>query len=599
MFLRFRLFIFTILFLLSPGNEVALIQVSTQRGKSVAMETSPMSTTRASSSSLNEVQAARSANEITIKLTPFDQRHYRKLIEARAETIRRVVGKIHSPFRLATALDAGCGVGFFSKTLEECGLSVCGFDGRAENVAEARNRFPGIPFECADIEDPAILELGRFDFVLCFGLLYHLENPLLAIRHLRALAEKILFVESMCFPEERPSMLLREEPREDDQSLSDIACYPSESFLVKMLYRTGFNAVYRVIPLPDHDDFQDTAGHARRRTVLLASTIPVDVAGFRLCLEPRENQDPWAKNQGARASLPRRIASFLTSTNRAKYITLALRARQIFPEMPIPLRLPFGAWWLAEKGGLDHELIYDSFEEIEMRFVEKLLRRGMTVLDADAHHGLYTLLTSKRVGSTGKVIAFEPSPRERCRLEKHLRVNQRKNVELQACALGSESCEADLFVVDGFHDWGNSLRPPAVAGATRKVRVQVRRIDDVLSELGISRVDFIKLDIEGGELGFLQGAPRLLQGACRPAILAEVQDVRTLPWGYAAREIIEFLLRKNYRWFALTADSMLQPVSCNMETYNANLVALPEERVEEFQRLLRGLPERSNGGAPS
>ena len=563
------------------------------------MEASPTSATKGSSPSLNEVQAARLAGEITIKLTPFDQRHYLQLIEARGETIRRVVGKLHSVFRLATALDAGCGVGFFSQTLEECGLSVCGFDGRAENVAEARNRFPGIPFERADIEDPAICELGRFDFVLCFGLLYHLENPLLAIRHLRALTDKCLLVESMCFPEERPSMLLREEPREDDQSLSDIACYPSESFLVKMLYRAGFNAVYRVIPLPDHDDFQDTAGHARRRTVLLASTIPVDVAGFRLCPEPRENQDPWAKNQGARASLPRRTARFLASSNRAKYITLALRARQIFPEMPIPLRLPFGAWWLAEKGELDHELIYNSFEGTEMRFVEKLLRRGMTVLDAGAHHGLYTLLTSKCVGSTGKVIAFEPSPRERRRLEKHLRVNHRKNVELQACALGSESCEADLFVVDGFHDWGNSLRLPAVAGATRKVRVQVRRIDDVLSELGISRVDFIKLDIEGGELDFLQGAPRLLQGVCRPAILAEVQDVRTLPWGYAAREIIEFLLRKNYRWFALTADSMLQPVSCNLEAYNANLVALPEERLEEFQRLLRGLPERSNGGALS
>src|SRR5260370_19778490 len=132
-------------------------------------------------------------------------------------------------------------------------------------------------------------------------------------------------------------MLLREEPGEDDQSLSDIACYPSESFLVKMLYRAGFNAVYRVIPLPDHDDFQDTAGHARRRTVLLASTIPVDVAGFRPCPEPREKQNPWAQNQGARASLPPRTARFFASSNRAQYITLALRAGQTFSGLPSPL----------------------------------------------------------------------------------------------------------------------------------------------------------------------------------------------------------------------------------------------------------------------
>ena len=37
----------------------------------------------------------------------------------------------------------------------------------------------------------------------------------------------------------------------------------------------------------------------------------------------------------------------------------------------------------------------------------------MTVLDIGAHHGLYTLLASRRVGRTGKVVAFEPSPAER------------------------------------------------------------------------------------------------------------------------------------------------------------------------------------------
>ena len=556
-----------------------------------------MSSIKASSPSIHEVHAPRLTSEITIKLTPFDQRHYRKLIEARGETIRRVVRRLKPEFHFSTAVDAGCGVGFFSKTLEECGLTACGFDGRSENVAEARKRFPSIPFERADIQDPAVLELGRFDLVLCFGLLYHLENPLLAIRHLRALTEKCLLVESMCLPEEKPSMLLREEPRQDDQSLTDVACYPSEGLLVKMLYRAGFSVVYRIVPLPDHDDFHDTAEHSRRRTVLLASFLPVEVAGFRLCPEPREGEDPWVKNQSAGATLPQRIARFVRSPNRTKYITLAHRARRIFPEMPIPLRLPFGAWWLAGKSELDHELIYNSFEGVETGFVEKLLRPGMTVVDAGAHHGLYTLLTSKRVGRKGRVIAFEPSARECRRLEKHLLVNRCKNVKLEACALGSEAGEADFFLVEGFQDWCNSLRPPAVTGATSMVRVNVRRLDDALSDLGVERVDFMKLDVEGGELGVLEGASRLLQGTSRPAILAEVQDIRTQPWGYPAREIIHFLLRRKYHWFALTADSLLQPVSCELEAYDANLVALPEERVEEFQRLLAEAHERLLGPA--
>src|SRR5260370_2219721 len=140
------------------------------------------------------------AAEITLHLTPFDQKEYRQLIEARGEAIQRVVTRLKAALGLSNAVDAGCGVGFFSRTLRECGLNVYGFDGRAENVAEARRRFPLIPFEQGDTEERGILQLGRFDFVLSVGLLYHLETRLLALRTLRGLTEKCLLLESMCLP---------------------------------------------------------------------------------------------------------------------------------------------------------------------------------------------------------------------------------------------------------------------------------------------------------------------------------------------------------------------------------------------------------------
>jgi FkbM family methyltransferase len=535
---------------------------------------------------VEEVQPIRLTTEVTLHLTPFDQKEYRRLIEARDETIKRAVSRLKPALGLSNAVDAGCGVGFFSQTLAECGLNVCGFDGRAENVAEARRRFPHIPFEQGNIEAPSILQLGRFDLVLCFGLLYHLENPLLAIRHLYGLTEKCLLLESMCLPYEKPSMVLRDEPRQEDQSLTDVACCPSEGCLAKMLYRAGFKMVYRVLPLPDHEDFRETGEHMRRRTVLLAPSVAIDVAGFRLIPEPYAAEDPWAKKPAATTTLPQRIGRFLASPARRKYITLANRARRLFPGMPIPLRLPFGAWWLAEKSALDHELIYNEFEPMETRFVERLLRPGMTVVDAGAHHGLYTLLASKRVGRDGKVIAIEPSPRERERLEKHLHLNRCSNTKLVGCALGEVPAETDLYLVEGEQDWCNSLRPPAVDGSIRTVRVSVRRLDDMLIELGKSKVDFLKLDVEGAELSVLHGAMKMLEGESRPAILAEVQDSRTAAWGYAAREILQFLIRMDYRWFVIAAKGALLPISCDQESYDANLVALPVERTEEFLGLL-------------
>jgi FkbM family methyltransferase len=524
---------------------------------------------------------------VSLTLTAFDKKPYLELIRARGDTIRHVVDELKPALSLANALDTGCGVGFFTEALHECGLYVRGFDGRLENVIEARRRFPRIPFGQGNLEDPDIARLGVFDLVLCFGLLYHLENPMLAIRHLRALTGKGLLLESMCLPGAEPGMMMREEPSQEDQSLTDIALYPSEGCL-KMLYRAGFAAVYRVYAMPDHDDFRETSRHARRRTVLFAAAeAPARASCLEQIAEPRDHSDPWARENhaGAALGLPRRIHRFLQRPARTQYISLAQHARSVFPEMPIPLRLPFGAWWLAEKGALDHELVHSVFEGVETDFVGRLLRPGMTVLDIGAHHGLYTLLASKRVGREGRVIAFEPSPRERRRLLRHVSINGCWNVSVEPLALGDQAGEADLFLVEGRQDWCNSLRPPDVDERTSRVRVEVRPLDDVLRVLGISRVDFIKLDVEGAELSFLHGASKLLQSNSRPAILAEVQDVRTRPWGYPAREIIKFLTSAGYRWFALAGAGELQPVSCDLPSYEANLVALPGERMEEFKAM--------------
>jgi len=210
----------------------------------------------------------------------------------------------------------------------------------------------------------------------------------------------------------------------------------------------------------------------------------------------------------------------------------------------------------------------------------------MTVLDVGAHHGLYTLLAAKQVGWRGKVIAYEPSPRERRRLLRHLRINACWNVAVEACGLGAEPGEKDLFVVEGWQDWCNSLRPPAVNEPTQRIRVDVERLDDVLWRLKLGVVDFIKLDVEGAELSVLEGAGKLLQGPSRPVILTEVQDIRTRPWGYRAREIVDFLVDRNYCWFSLKADGRLQPAATDLDLYDANLVALPAERAEGISKML-------------
>ena len=101
----------------------------------------------------------------------------------------------------------------------------------------------------------------------------------------------------------------------------------------------------------------------------------------------------------------------------------------------------------------------------------------------------------------------------------------------------------------------------------------------MLKERQIGNVDFIKMDIEGAELSALKGATELLSRMPRPVILAEVQDIRTEPWGYPAREIIRFLSSANYVWFRPLPDGCIEELDITREEYDGNFVAIPTEQV--------------------
>lgn len=300
----------------------------------------------------------------------------------------------------------------------------------------------------------------------------------------------------------------------------------------------------------------------------------------------RQLSAPAVKETRASPGPFERVRRFVSYPRDQRFLAVASRWQRWFPWLPLPLRLKFGAWWLAEKRGIDHYLVWSGFEEPEVSFVGRFLQRGMTFVDVGAHRGLYTLLASKRVGESGRVIAFEPSPRERIWLKCHAFLNFCSNARIESFAVGSRREKADLFVVDGAENWGNSLRPPAVDGATHKVSVDVLSLDDYMEESRLGSVDFVKLDVEGAEREVLRGARRLLNQLPRPLILTEVYDIRTEPWGYPAREIVQFLTGLGFAWFRLLPDGALARIGADRDVYDANLVAVPEERIGQITRFL-------------
>jgi SAM-dependent methyltransferase len=227
----------------------------------------------------------------------FDSNLSHHVFEVRQKFIAGLLEPLRRQVALESALDVGAGVGYFARFLRDSGFRVLAVDAREENVAEGRRRHADIEFVYGDVEADSFSEIGRFDLVLCVGLLYHLENPFRAIRNLHALTEKILIVESMCAPGVFPNLELLDEGRVEDQGLNFVAFYPTEACLVKMLYQAGFPLVYRFRRLPDDGQFMNTARRKKSRTFLIATRSPLALENLVVAKEPfrrvLSKSDPW------------------------------------------------------------------------------------------------------------------------------------------------------------------------------------------------------------------------------------------------------------------------------------------------------------------
>jgi len=151
-----------------------------------------------------------------------------------------------------------------------------------------------------------------------------------------------------------------------------------------------------------------------------------------------------------------------------------------------------------------------SFEPNEFVLLDAVLRPGMVFVDGGANEGVYSVFAARRVRRNGRVVAFEPSTRERDRLEANVRANRLRNVDVRAVALGEEPGEATLALAGYGHEGQNTIGPtvsnPNVE-TIGHVPVRVERLDDA----GLDSVDVIKLDVEGSEARVLRGARRTIE----------------------------------------------------------------------------------------
>ncbi len=170
-----------------------------------------------------------------------------------------------------------------------------------------------------------------------------------------------------------------------------------------------------------------------------------------------------------------------------------------------------GAWFRILDDPMSRGIdLFGECEPPHTRLYTALVAPGDTVVEVGANFGWYTVLFAKLVGSSGRLITFEPTPSLAECVRESMRLNSVESVAtLVESGLGRDAGETATVCAD------------AIASTCK-----VQRLDEYLKEADIDRVDLIKIDAACFAADVLTGAPNLLARTDAPIVAFDINPER-------------------------------------------------------------------------
>ncbi len=221
---------------------------------------------------------------------------------------------------------------------------------------------------------------------------------------------------------------------------------------------------------------------------------------------------------------------------------------------------------------------FDAYEKEELDFVHSWwgCRTGGTALDIGANIGHHTLAFSQIFHF---VHAFEPSPDVLTELRHKLAANKLDNVAVHP--FGLWDCDRELvFNLAPAWNMGMGSFKEKIEGISETARLPVRRGDDVLKELHIERIDFMKIDVQGAEDEVIAGLRQTIARS-RPLVWMEISETTRQSFPTLA-SVINSLKAGRYdafsfarTWPMLNVRKLRAMDEVSFKTFDGNLILCP------------------------
>lgn len=207
----------------------------------------------------------------------FQSEHYLRHNQRRLEHL----ASLGLPLQGRSVLEVGAGIGDHTSFFLDRGCDVVTTEGRADNFEILQQRFPQLQSYLLDCDHPDMTFDRTFDVVYCYGLLYHLQDPVTALQFMAKHCGDLLLLETAVSTDTDELLNPCEEPAASKtQSIHGLGCRPSRSWVYQQL-KQHFPFVYLPTTQPSHEEFPidwtlDYSHQRFTRAVFIASRNPLD-----------------------------------------------------------------------------------------------------------------------------------------------------------------------------------------------------------------------------------------------------------------------------------------------------------------------------------
>lgn len=211
--------------------------------------------------------------------------------------------------------------------------------------------------------------------------------------------------------------------------------------------------------------------------------------------------------------------------------------------------------------------------------LKSFLKSGDTLIDVGANCGYISLPLTKTIGSTGRIVAIEPSTRDYKRLTENIALNKLSEVVKPVkLAMGDRIGHKTMLIASEERSGSNTLGMKfAFQGIEKETTedVNVSTIDNVVNMENITQVNVIKLDVEGSEVRCLEGAKDTI-AKFKPTIVISVNGDALAHSKRSIEQLEKILKDYNYEVFGLEKNKFaLQTVNGLQKLYSPIIVCLP------------------------